>query len=108
MSATTTTTLILSSVGDYGVALIAILTAVIGIGLAMLVFRFGWSAILVSASEGGVLDRSQAIHDFAMGERQKRGDFDYLESEDDLQYQSIKSSKFTSKQNWSSVERDNL
>jgi len=45
MSATTTTALITGTVADYGVALIAILTAVIGIGLAMLVFRFGWSKV---------------------------------------------------------------
>jgi len=45
MTSASTTALILSTVTDYGVALIAILGAVIGIGLAYLVFRFGWRKV---------------------------------------------------------------
>jgi len=45
MSASTSLALITSTVADYGTALIAILTAVIGVGLGMLVFRFGWGKV---------------------------------------------------------------
>jgi len=41
MTPASTTAIILGSVTNYGIALLAILTAVIGIGLAYLVFRFG-------------------------------------------------------------------
>lgn len=45
MNATTSLALITGAVSDYGTALIAILGAVIGIGLGMLVFRFGWGKV---------------------------------------------------------------
>jgi len=45
MTAASTTAIITGAVTDYGVALLAILTAVIGIGLAYLVFRFGWRKV---------------------------------------------------------------
>jgi len=45
MSATSSLALITGAVADYGIALIAILTAVIGVGLGMLVFRFGWRKV---------------------------------------------------------------
>jgi len=45
MSATATQALILDSATDYGVAILAILGAVITIGLGMLVFRFGWRKV---------------------------------------------------------------
>jgi len=65
MTSTTTTALILSTVGDYGTALIAILGAVIAIGLAMLVFRFGFKTIKnFSNSDGAVVgDSDYDYHD---------------------------------------------
>jgi len=45
MSSTTALALFTSVIGDYGTALLAILTAVVGIGLGMLVFRFGWRKV---------------------------------------------------------------
>jgi len=45
MTSASTTALILEAFTDYGIALIAILGAVIGIGLAYLVFRFGWRRV---------------------------------------------------------------
>jgi len=38
-------TLITDTLADYGTALVLILTAVIGIGVAYLVFRFGWRKV---------------------------------------------------------------
>jgi len=45
MTYSDTTNLILSKISDYGTQLVLILTAVIGIGLAYLVFRFGWRKV---------------------------------------------------------------
>ena len=45
MDASTMTTLITDTLGSYGTALVTILGAVIGIGLAYLVFRFGWRKV---------------------------------------------------------------
>ena len=42
MTASSTLALITDAAGDYGVALLAILGLVIGIGVGMLVFRVGW------------------------------------------------------------------
>jgi len=39
------TTLITGTLTDYGSALVTILGAVIGIGVAYLVFRFGWRKV---------------------------------------------------------------
>lgn len=39
------TTLITTTLSSYGTALVAILGAVIGIGVAYLVFRFGWRKV---------------------------------------------------------------
>lgn len=39
------TTLITGTLTDYGTALVTILGAVIGIGVAYLVFRFGWRKV---------------------------------------------------------------
>jgi len=45
MTASSMTSVITSTLGDYGTALVTILTAVIGIGLAYLIFRFGWRKV---------------------------------------------------------------
>jgi len=45
MTYSDTTNLILSKISDYGTQLVLILTAVIGIGLAYLIFSFGWSLV---------------------------------------------------------------
>jgi len=45
MTASAITSLITSTLSDYGTALLAILGAVIGIGVAYLVFRFGWRKV---------------------------------------------------------------
>jgi len=45
MTASAITTLITDTLDDYGTALLAILGAVIGIGVAYLVFRFGWRKV---------------------------------------------------------------
>jgi len=45
MTATATQGLITTALSDYGTALLAILGAVIGIGVAYLVFRFGWKKV---------------------------------------------------------------
>ena len=45
MTATAMTTVITDGLTSYGTALVAILGGVIGIGLAYLVFRFGWRKI---------------------------------------------------------------
>lgn len=45
MSSSTVTTLITGTVTDYGTAIFAILSAVIVVGLGMLVFRFGWNRV---------------------------------------------------------------
>jgi len=45
MTASATEALVLSNLGDFGTAVLSIITAVIGIGLAYLVFRFGWRKI---------------------------------------------------------------
>jgi len=45
MNNTQTQDVILNALSDYGVAVLAILTAVIVVGLAYLVFQFGWSRV---------------------------------------------------------------
>lgn len=45
MTAADMGTLITDTVGDYGAQLLIILTAIIGIGVAYLVFRFGWRKV---------------------------------------------------------------
>ena len=45
MSASAMGTLITDTITAYGAQLLIILTAVIGIGLAYLVFRFGWRKV---------------------------------------------------------------
>jgi hypothetical protein len=45
MDATTTQTLITDGLTTFGTSVVAILTAVLGIGIAYLVFRFGWRKI---------------------------------------------------------------
>ena len=50
MTATATQALIVSAVGDYGTAAIAILTAVLGIGVGYLAFKFGWRKVKGSLS----------------------------------------------------------
>jgi len=45
-------TLITDTIADYGTALLAILSAVIGIGVAYLVFRFGWRKVKSSINAG--------------------------------------------------------
>jgi len=45
MTASATQALVTSTLTDYGTAVLAIITAVIGIGLAYLVFRFGWRKV---------------------------------------------------------------
>lgn len=45
MNATSTLALITSAATDFGVALLAVLGAVIVIGVGMLVFRVGWRKI---------------------------------------------------------------
>jgi len=45
MTASSTQALVISTLGDFGVAVLAILTAVIGIGVAYLIFRFGWRKV---------------------------------------------------------------
>lgn len=45
MSTSTITTLITGSITDFGTAALTILTAVIAIGVAFLVFRWGWKKV---------------------------------------------------------------
>ena len=45
MSASSTTALITSSLTDFGTQVVTILTAVIAVGVAYLVFRFGWKKV---------------------------------------------------------------
>lgn len=45
MSASSTTSLITSAFADYGAAVLTILGLVIGIGIAYLVFKFGWRKV---------------------------------------------------------------
>jgi len=45
MSTSTALALITGAFTDYGVALLAIFGAVIGIGLGVLVFKFGWKKV---------------------------------------------------------------
>jgi len=45
MNATATQALILDAVTDYGTAILAILAAVIVVGVGMIVFRFGWRKV---------------------------------------------------------------
>jgi len=42
MTASTTTSLITDSIADFGTAGLVILGGVVGIAVALLVFRFGW------------------------------------------------------------------
>jgi len=60
MTTTAITNLITSTIADYGTALFAILSAVIGIGLAYLVFRFGWHKIKNSTDSDRVFDEAQS------------------------------------------------
>jgi len=53
MTTSAITTLITTTISDYGTALLAILSAVVGIGVAYLVFRFGWRSVK-NSNDGGV------------------------------------------------------
>lgn len=50
ISTSTATTLITDALQDYGVAVLAILTAVLVIGVGVLVFKFGWKKVKRSAN----------------------------------------------------------
>jgi len=52
MDTTATQTIILSALSQYGVSVLAILGAVLTLGLAYLVFRFGWKSTK-NALDGG-------------------------------------------------------
>jgi len=52
MTNTDVQTLILSKLSEYGSHILIIITAVIGVGLAYLVFRFGWKKTKTSLSGG--------------------------------------------------------
>jgi len=52
MNYTDTLNLIQSSLTEYGVAVLAIITATIAIGLAYLVFKFGWLKTKQSLNSG--------------------------------------------------------
>jgi len=45
MTASATQALVTDTLADFGGSVLVILTAVIGIGLAYLVFRFGWRKV---------------------------------------------------------------
>lgn len=45
MNATATQNLIINSLSTFGISVFAILSAILGIGIAYLVFRFGWNSI---------------------------------------------------------------
>lgn len=45
MTASATQALVTTAVTDYGASVLVILGAVIGIGVAYLVFRFGWGRV---------------------------------------------------------------
>jgi len=49
-TSTSSTAIITGALTDYGTALLVILTAVIGIGVAYLVYRFGWRRVKGSTS----------------------------------------------------------
>jgi len=51
MNAISTTNLILNSATDYGLALLAILGAVLVIGVGMQIFKIGWRKIKNSSGE---------------------------------------------------------
>lgn len=50
INSTSAVSLIVGVVSDYGVAIFAIISAVIVVGLGMLVFRFGWRMVKQSAA----------------------------------------------------------
>jgi len=52
MTASATQALIVDTVADFGVAVLAIITATIAIGLAYLVFKFGWLKTKQSLNSG--------------------------------------------------------
>lgn len=79
MNVASSTSLINTFVSDTGVGVLAVLTTTLGLAVAYMVFKFGWDKLLLSMSEGGILDRSQRAHDLAMEYRIKRGDFKDLE-----------------------------
>ena len=45
MTASATEALVTSTLSSFGASVLVILTAVIGVGLAYLVFRFGWRKV---------------------------------------------------------------
>jgi len=45
MTASSTQTLITGAIGDFGTAGLVVLGAVVGIAVALLVFRFGWKKL---------------------------------------------------------------
>jgi len=45
MDASSTQALVTNTLTDFGTSVLAIITAVIGVGLAYLVFRFGWRKV---------------------------------------------------------------
>jgi len=56
MDTTATQTIITNALTDYGVAVLAILTAILTLGVAYLVFRFGWKKTKASL-DGGMVFR---------------------------------------------------
>jgi len=63
MSQTDSLNLILSTLSEFGVSVFAIISAVIAIGLAYLVFKFGWSRL------GVVLDNHNSNHRVWVGSK---------------------------------------
>jgi len=60
MTASTAETLVTGTLTTFGSSVLVILTAVIGIGVAYLIFRFGWYKIQSSLGSYGESKREQA------------------------------------------------
>jgi hypothetical protein len=52
MDVSTIQTIVLANLAVYGTAAFAIIIATVGVGVAYLIFRFGWSSIQISLDTG--------------------------------------------------------
>jgi len=68
MNYTDTLNLVTTTLTDFGLSVLAIITATIAIGLAYLVFKFGWGRVKTSLNGGSSLAEAYAEADRKYGE----------------------------------------
>lgn len=96
MTASSTTAVILGGVADFSGAVFVIISAALGIGLAYLVFLFGWSKVKTSLDAGSSsfmfeLHSSEAVDlAYSMGRKAGYGNEEFFERDWEIYKKKVK------------------